>query len=147
KKWLEAGGWYRNDRDFTVRYRPTRHADAFLRAWLDLAAGLREENRSARRILEILSQPMSPGHCIKGHALAPATPVGPLTLAAGGTSTADGKDEEKGPAVVRWTARRSDPYERAFTKFTHTTHFSVLRQVESCSSCHLLAADAPQRIV
>jgi hypothetical protein len=47
---------------------------------------------------------------------------------------------------VRWTARRSDPSERAFTKFAHTTHISVLGQAETCSGCHLLAADAPQRI-
>ncbi len=145
KKWLEAGGWYRRDADFTVRYRPTRHADAFLRAWIDVAAGLRQENHSANRILETLKPPTAPGRCLKCHIVAPAA-AGPSILGAAEAASTGRKDEEKGPAVVRWTARRSDPHERAFTKFAHTTHFSVLRLKETCSSCHLLAADAPQRI-
>jgi hypothetical protein len=63
-KWVEAGGWYRKDLDFTVRYRPTRHADAFLRVWLDVAAGLRDKNIGARRVLETLNQPTSTGRCL-----------------------------------------------------------------------------------
>jgi hypothetical protein len=82
---------------------------------------------------------------MKCHTLAPASAVaGPLILASG--NPPGRKADEKGPAVVHWTARRADPYERPFTKFAHTTHFSLLGQLESCSSCHLLAADAPQRI-
>ncbi len=143
KKWLGAGGWYRDDADFTMRYRPTRHADAFLRAWLDLAAGLREEYTGVRRILEMLNQPTSPGRCLKCHTLAPVTSAASLTLAVAGTESAPKKDDEKVPAVVHWTARH--PSERAFNKFAHTTHFSVFRQAESCFNCHLLASDAPQR--
>ena len=33
---MQAGGWFRED--FALRYRPTGHADAFIRAWLDATA-------------------------------------------------------------------------------------------------------------
>ena len=43
--WAEAGGWYRED--FTLRYRPSGHADGFVRAWLDLKR--KRRGRAGRR--------------------------------------------------------------------------------------------------
>ena len=36
--WVEVGGWYMQELEFTMRYRPSGHADPFLRAWLDLTS-------------------------------------------------------------------------------------------------------------
>ena len=32
------GGWYRQDSDFVLLYRPTGHADPFVCAWLEFTA-------------------------------------------------------------------------------------------------------------
>jgi len=143
KKWLEAGGWYRNDLDFTVRYRPARHIDSFVRAWIEAAAALRGRDRDANRILESLSKPTSPGRCLKCHTLGPAS--GTFRAGGGGATGGEAK-EPAGAAVARWTSKRPDASERGFTKFAHTTHLSVLGRTEICFNCHLLAADAPAAI-
>ena len=38
ENWNSFGGWYRDE--FTIRYRPTGHADAFIVAWANLTGGL-----------------------------------------------------------------------------------------------------------
>ncbi|MGI9405837.1 MAG: cytochrome c3 family protein, partial [Hyphomicrobiaceae bacterium] len=37
ESWSEFGGWYR--KDFAILYKPTGHADPFMRAWLDFSGG------------------------------------------------------------------------------------------------------------
>ena len=63
ERWMESGGWYVQHSDFTLRYRPTGHADPFFRAWLDVAA------ESDPALFEALARPEAHGACTKCHAV------------------------------------------------------------------------------
>ena len=114
--WAEAGGWYRED--FTLRYRPSGHADGFVRAWLDLSGSVADAPgaEAAGSIFEGLAAPESPGSCVKCHSV---------------DANADGT------RTVNWHARRPEPDFKPFTAFSHTAHFSLLDE-SGCVSCHAL---------
>ena len=58
-----AGGWYRQDLDFTIRYRPRGHADPFVRAWIELSGDIakRTGNPAAERLWIQLVNPKGAG--------------------------------------------------------------------------------------
>ena len=114
--WAEAGGWYRED--FTLRYRPSGHADGFVRAWLDLSGSVADAPgaEAAGSIFEGLAAPESPVSCVKCHSV---------------DANADGT------RTVNWHARRPEPDFKPFTAFSHTAHFSLLDE-SGCVSCHAL---------
>jgi hypothetical protein len=120
--WSMAGGWYREG--FTLRYRPTGHADAFLRSWLDATGRASTEAREemARRLFDRLAARDAPGLCTKCHSVD--------ALA-------------RGELVVNWHGARPVPNRRKFTTFRHTAHFSLLDE-KGCLTCHGLdrGADA-----
>src|SRR5205807_2822867 len=94
------------------------------------------------------NQPTSTGRCLKCHTLGPVSETASLPLASSKTgAAAAGEQEQNGPAVVHWISNRRDPNERLFTKFGHTTHFSIMGEARGCANCHLLAADAPAAIL
>ncbi|PPR63204.1 MAG: hypothetical protein CFH04_00704, partial [Alphaproteobacteria bacterium MarineAlpha3_Bin3] len=112
--WSMAGGWYRDE--FTLRYRPTGHADRFLRAWLDVtgqAAPLSREV-TTRQIFESLASDKSPGLCTKCHSI---------------------DTDTDGRLSVNWQGARLAPGEHPFTVFSHTSHFS-LPDDKGCLTCH-----------
>ena len=118
--WSMAGGWYRDE--FTLRYRPTGHADRFLKAWLDVsgqAAALSREV-TTRQIFESLASDKSPGLCAKCHSIDADT---------------DGR------LRVNWLGARLAPGEHPFTVFSHTSHFSLLDE-KGCLTCHTFNKDA-----
>ena len=90
---MSLGGWYLDD--FAVRYRPAGHADAFFRAWLDLAA--------SHPALEGWLKTGNPGACTKCH----------------------GISRENGVQQIDWQARRPVDDHHPFTVFDHTKHFSM----------------------
>ena len=112
--WSMAGGWYRDE--FTLRYRPTGHADRFLRAWLDVigqAAPLSREV-TTRQIFESLASDKSPGLCTKCHSI---------------------DTDTDGRLSVNWQGARMAPGEHPFTVFSHTSHFSLPGD-KGCLTCH-----------
>lgn len=112
--WAEHGGWYRDD--FTLRYRPTGHADTFLTQWLSLT-GARAGSGGplfAGAVFEDLANRGAPGICTKCHSV---------------------DDIGDGAMTVNWTGSRSDPRTQSFTKFSHAAHFNQLND-EGCLSCH-----------
>lgn len=111
------GGWYRRDELYTVYYRPTGHADGFLKAWLGASA--RSEEPAAQAIFAQLSATGAPGLCMKCH-------------------TVDGTGSA---AVVNWLTSRPEPHRRPFTTFKHEPHFSLMG-VQGCSTCHVMDARA-----
>ena len=122
EKWVKAGGWYRQDLDFTVLYRPTEHADGFMRAWLDLSSRLQKKTDlgSAAMIFAELSNPKGPGLCMKCHSV---------------DSIADP------PAFqVNWFKPPPSPEWHTITRFVHTPHFSLLED-DGCLTCHQLDPD------
>lgn len=119
-QWAAGGGWYRDE--FSLIYQPWGHADGFLRAWLNVSAGasgLAGES-VARDIFRSLSAPRAPGVCIKCHSV---------------DASADGT------LSVNWIGSRPDTHHQPFTRFSHTSHFSLLEE-KGCLTCHTTDADA-----
>ena len=114
---VATGGWYRQDETLTLHYRPGGHADGFLRAWLGGTAGRPEP--SAQKIFAQLSVDNAPGACLKCHTV-DRTPAG---------------------TVVNWLTSRPQPQVRAFTRFKHSAHFSLMGD-QGCMTCHTFAVGA-----
>jgi len=120
EKWAVLGGWYR--RDFTLYYKPVGHGDAFVKTWLDLsAAGYAAADRAAgRAVFDTLSNPEAPGRCAKCHSV----------------DRVDG-----GAMQVNWVAKHPQPNVKAITRFSHSSHFSLLDD-RGCMTCHKIDAGA-----
>lgn len=104
---MPYGGWYGDDD--ALRYRPSGHADALLRSWLDAPLG--------SSVFELLADPKkSPGACTKCHSV---------------------DDKPAGGARVNWSPSRADPQMHPITTFSHVKHFSLLGD-KGCASCHQL---------
>ena len=118
--WSTSGGWYRDY--YALFYRPTGHADGFLRAWFDVVRQARGDagRDAALRVFASLSAPQSPGRCSKCHST---------------DSVADG-----GPQM-NWVGARPVAHEQKFTRFSHSSHFSLL-DGKGCATCHKLNDEA-----
>lgn len=120
EKRVMIGGWYRQDSDFVLLYRPAGHADPFVCAWLDLTARSTKRARATVGIFTHLSNPKSPGMCMKCHSV----------------------DAQAGQRKrIHWTAARPVPHERKVTRFAHAVHFSLLDN-KGCLTCHALNPEA-----
>ena len=112
--WAEFGGWYR--RDFAILYKPTGHADEFLRAWLEFSAKLHGGGKesAAASVFELLSHKDAQGQCTKCHSV----------------------DESVNQSrVIEWgTSTLADKSER-LTSFVHEPHFGLLDE-RGCLTCH-----------
>jgi hypothetical protein len=117
--WAVAGGWYRSADNFTLYYRPTGHADAFLAIWLTVAGRLSADPRNwvAQSLFTAMSDPKAPGLCAKCHSI---------------------DNSPSGDArIVNWHADQPRTDFHAITKFDHAAHFSLLSQ-QGCQTCHQL---------
>jgi len=114
--WSEYGGWYR--KDYAVLYRPSGHADGFLRAWLDFSATARVDANSTllAPVFELLTHKDAQGRCTKCHNI---------------ESSSDG-----GMSIV-WGAASHNQKKRPFTLFSHAPHLSILDK-QGCMTCHEL---------
>jgi hypothetical protein len=112
--WVSGGGWYRQEADWTLRYRPAGHADAFLRAWIDATAGAAPGTAAARVFAELTSEG-AVGACAKCHR----------------TDAGDG-----GPP--RWEAGPVPAH--GLTRFSHAPHLVGLGE-EGCLACHAVEAE------
>ena len=122
EKQVMTGGWYRQDADFVLLYRPTGHPDPFLCAWLEFTARASgpKQARATAAIFTRLANPKAPGMCMKCHSV----------------------DAQAGQRKrIHWTAARPSPHERKVTRFAHAVHFSLLDD-KGCLSCHTLDPDA-----
>ncbi len=117
-----VGGWYRQDSDFVILYRPAGHADPFLCAWLDLTVQSTgtKHGRSSEAIFTALSNPKAHGLCMKCHSV----------------ETQAGQRKR-----IHWSAARPVSHERKVTRFAHAVHFSLLDD-KGCLTCHTLNPEA-----
>ncbi|PPR21447.1 MAG: hypothetical protein CFH40_01604 [Alphaproteobacteria bacterium MarineAlpha10_Bin3] len=106
----DAGGWFADE--LSLRYRPLRHADPVVKAWVQLAAaggageGLRDE---------LFSRAKGPGACVKCHSVnAPKGQTAPLRIA------------------WKFGAQSSQRHLR----YSHAPHLSLLGLGNSCETCH-----------
>ncbi len=113
-------GWYLQDTDLTLRYRPVGHADPVLKKLLDSVAHLASNSNDKRRtalineVLSDVSSPHAPGRCVKCH-------------------TIDRSDKE---VVINWRGVVANQ-NHAFTKFSHKSHM-VTQANNECLECHRL---------
>ena len=110
---VSRGGWYRRDETYTLYYRPSGHADAFLTAWLDTT--VRDDTPTATAIFAQLSAPSATGLCLKCHTV----------------------DDTPHGARVNWRTRQPRPEQHEFTKFKHAAHFSLVGS-QGCMTCHIM---------
>jgi hypothetical protein len=113
--WMAGGGWYRPPEAFTIFYRPSGHADAFLMAWLTAAAQAEGKDAGAHDAFEKLADPQAPGVCMKCH-----------------TADQDGR-----AITINWQPAHTEPGAHPFTAFQHAPHFSLTGD-NGCQSCHTL---------
>ena len=65
-----GGGWRRDDYEMRLLYRPTGHADALMRAWIELGG----TGDTLRPLFDSLTGDFAPGRCAKfGSKLVSAT--------------------------------------------------------------------------
>lgn len=112
--WMEWGGWYLQDLDFSIRYRPVGHADQFIRAWLDLTGESVSPDDDARSIFADLSRPGAVGVCTKCH-------------------TTDRQAD--GSSQINWALRSASLEMHGVTSFSHAVHFPVIGE-RKCLTCH-----------
>ena len=109
-----AGGWYKNNFSFNVKYRPTGHGDKFVRGWLTLAGKTSEKMAGSEHIFKVLShRKESPGSCTKCHGVVKS------------------KDDYK----VHWMGRLEKVGAQGFVRFSHSSHLNLLKE-EGCYTCH-----------
>jgi hypothetical protein len=113
--WAQAGGWYRQD--YTVRYRPTGHADQFLQTWLDFAGRAHGTSMHDEMvpIFGILSAKDSVGRCTKCHSI----------------------DDRAGAKLVNWLPFDPNAIKNRFTNYSHKPHVELVG-TKTCVKCHEL---------
>jgi hypothetical protein len=117
KEGLTSGGWYREDRNTLIGYRPTGHADPVLAAWIEQVARLPLDSEPAMNLALTLLDPKSgPGRCMKCHAL----------------------DGEGSSMVVNRRGAGGDDEQGSFTVFRHGPHVGMLGDDSGCETCHSL---------
>ena len=117
--WAQFGGWYRQD--YSIMYKPTGHADTFLKAWLDFSAirfSKTQGNLAASVFMELTGKDAQ-GQCSKCHSL-DAT-----------------KDQAR---AVKWAPSSTETSESLFTSFSHEPHLGVVSAEKGCLTCHQLSS-------
>ncbi len=113
--WVAAGGWFWPKESFTIFYRPSRHADPFLVAWLDTTATMagKTDRPIAQVAFQELTDPQAAGACMKCHTVDAASAV----------------------RRINWQPTEAAPKQKRFTTFRHTTHLSLFGNT-ACETCH-----------
>ncbi len=117
ESWAEFGGWYRMD--YAILYKPTGHADGFLRAWLDFSGRLSgpKDSGLVSPVFALLSSKDAQGQCTKCH------------------SVDQGKGESR---RVNWSPSSLNTRASKFTAFNHEPHFGLVADKSGCLTCHAL---------
>lgn len=110
-----TGGWYLRDSDMSLRYRPTGHADTFMKLLLDTMVS---DKRGLSMEYPSLTSPFATGRCLKCHTI---------------DETADG-------TRINWYAARPDADVKPFTSFSHSPHLTLLSD-DACLKCHVFKTD------
>jgi hypothetical protein len=118
EKWASSGGRRYSREELALNYRPTDHANDFLKAWIDLAAETQHQTAGAA-LLKFLTE-KSPSKCMKCHSI---------------------ERNESGALTANWKSSRRSPDHHRFTAFRHRPHMSLLDQ-KGCQTCHVLKEKA-----
>ena len=115
ESWTRFGGWYHDY--FALVYRPSGHADRFLKRWLEFTGATMGSSAKpvAAPIFNELSAKDAPGQCMKCH-------------------SAD--SEPGGGLVLNWLGKQSGSHRQRFTRFVHAPHLTLLTGGKGCTDCH-----------
>lgn len=124
-----GGSWIRSDTDLTIHYRPTHHADPFMKIWLEITSkGANATEHAKTNAIARLSNSLSgaasvaqAGRCMKCHTTEP---------------------DQAGK--INWQGLRPDHQRHLFTRFSHEAHFSLLDE-RGCVTCHPLRFEKPEK--
>ena len=120
QEYARTGGWYRQD--FSIVLQPSRHAEPFLKAWLEFAASA--FGTPAQTVVEpvfaTLTRKNALGRCVKCHSV---------------------DRREDGSMSIQWTPKHSGGSGGGFTRFRHGPHLSLAPD-RSCASCHVQEGSA-----
>ncbi|MDA1044642.1 MAG: hypothetical protein O3C57_05395 [Verrucomicrobia bacterium] len=128
---VPSGGWVVDDFSFSMGYRPVRHADPFMRAWIDIA-GQHVILPASKDLLENFTGSSAKGRCAKCHSI---------------------DQTDTGAFKMNWQASKPNS-EKRFTVFDHGPHILMIEtdvdlwsktekvQVSAadCRACHQLKA-------
>jgi hypothetical protein len=113
-----VGTWFRDEASFSIRYRPSAHADPVLTTWLNVLAETPDLNQRpvAAAMFKELSKANAPGLCASCHSVERST---------------------DGEMVINWRTFNRTAEPRGFTKFAHGPHL-LLPQLTDCTHCHAI---------
>lgn len=108
--------WFYNYEMASINYRPTGHADGFLRSWLDFSVQLINSTKPkmAKPVLDALSDRYALVKCIKCHSI---------------------EEQSDGKLLINWTGIHVNLADHKPPYRYHRSHFS-LGEHEGCSGCH-----------
>ena len=148
-EWLRYGGW--RFQDLALLYRPTGHADRFLRGWLTVATA---PMPNAAALFDLLTDEDGPVACAKCHVApragpdedgarrlnwfargAPEARTWPATEPATVSAPAAGGDAS---AAAAWREQRGH-----LKPFSHLSHRQAIAD-EGCVACHRVVAGAEE---
>lgn len=116
------GVWSRHDAKLALRYRPTGHADLWLKAWLDALAAAASGPRAAVAdpLLRAALKPTAPGQCGSCHTV---------------------ERDATGQLAIQWQPRRPGQTFPGLTHFSHASHL-LQSQLHDCTTCHRVVEHA-----
>jgi len=122
--WMQVGGWYRSNGDFTIRYRPRGHADAFIKSWVNISAKNAKQSPLANDVLaDMADRKDSPGLCMKCHSIEQLT------------------DDDKSFYQVHWQGKAKQADQQSFNRFEHSSHLNLIKD-KGCMTCHAMNDEA-----
>jgi len=117
--WMKAGGWYRSNGDFTIRYRPRGHGDTFIQSWISLTAGAAHKASVAGDVFASLTdRKKSPGKCMKCHSIEKVSGVNIPEF-----------------YRVHWKGALNEDDKQNFSRFNHSAHLNLIKD-KGCMTCH-----------
>ncbi len=123
----DSSGWYISESDFSIRYRPTGHADPLVKGWLDNTVQSETHFFNSNTMWHLLSNPsasgteetegaLSSGRCLLCHSVE--------------------RNPENGLSFINWHPFIQQSEEQ-FTHFSHAPHL-LTGQQEKCAGCHTI---------
>ena len=133
-------GWFRDDFQFVIGYRPGGHADVTLRHWTDLVAATGADASAsaweplARRLLADDGL----GNCQQCHSgTQPGLANDNSQLANQDSPFSLASYHRQSTGLIQWKASLRDPLSKGFTKFSHGPHL-LQTGLRDCQQCHQL---------
>ncbi len=113
-----VGTWFRDEASFSIRYRPSAHADPVLATWLSTLAGTPDlqQRPVVAAMFKELSKANAEGLCTSCHSV---------------------ERTAHNSLAINWRAYDRTVEPRGFTKFSHGPHL-LLPQLANCSNCHAI---------